>query len=540
MVASSIQFGFTMKYVTKYHILLNRLIGLFASWVLAALLVSAASAAPVLTGAGFVSGNYVYVGEFGTGTLQFNPGDTLTTTSTGSGNGYAVIGYAGPGISDPTDIGIVNINGAGASWSVQNGLFDGEYGSGTITISNGGTLTTATASGSSYQNVLGYASGSSGVMNVTGVGSTWNSGGSIFIGGNGSQSASTASGALNITQGGVVNTTVIGSYPYFQGVEVGAGVGTTATVLVDGAGSQWNLFGGGFAASEFGSAVTITVSNGGQINSPGINLGGATTGNTTMTITGADPVTGAVSTVNASITVASNLSTTTTNPAPVLNITNGGVLNSASATVGSFGSTGQGITKGIVNIDGTGSQWNITGSSLLIGSDGGVGTVTLTNGATVSDYTSTTSPATGIGDGIITLGGAPSSSNGGTPVSTATLNIGTGGVAGIVNAAGITGYAASTNPPLVSANSTIIFNHNSTGYYFTNTGTASGTGIVVSGSTKLQTVAGTTIITALDTNVGATTLNGGILSISTLGNGGVVLPTSGTTGASTVTVSNAA
>ena len=170
---------------------------------------------------------------------------------------------------------------------------------------------------------------------------------------------------------------------------------------------------------------------------------------------------------------------------------------------------------------------------LTVANEGGIGTVSLTNGAVLSNY----------------LDHQPGHRhqrrhdharwhtlqfNAGTPVSTAVLNIGTGGDPGIVNATGIFGFfTTATNPPLVSANSTIIFNHDSAGYYFTNTGTSSGTGIVISGSTKIQTVAGTTILTAASTNFGANSVNGGTLILenttgSGTGTGAITIGTLGT------------
>jgi hypothetical protein len=109
------------------------------------------------------------------------------------------------------------------------------------------------------------------------------------------------------------------------------------------------------------------------------------------------------------------------------------------------------------------------------------------------------------------------------------LYIGTGAAAGIVNAASVGGYFSGTT--ITPADSTIIFNHNQNNYYFTNNGTSSGTGVAITGSTKINVVAGTTVLTANSTNVGDTLVTGGNLIVNNPGGAG----TSGT-GSGNITV----
>lgn len=123
----------------------------------------------------------------------------------------------------------------------------------------------------------------------------------------------------------------------------------------------------------------------------------------------------------------------------------------------------------------------------------------------------------------LTAGGAPGMVElAGAPTGVGTLNIGAASgsaptAPGVVQAAQVTSSGGA---------GTIVFNHTSGGYYFTDTGTASGTPVLItantgeeydSGQTSVVQEAGTTYLLAANTYTGMTTVNGGMLSI---GNGG--------------------
>lgn len=418
----------------------------------------------------------LYIGYGGTDILQFQPGDKWTN-----------YGYVIEGVS-AGDVGVVNLNGAGSTWTINNGAFIGEYGTGTVNITNGGVLTIYA---STYVPNIAYGSGSTGIVNVTGPGSILNTSGSFFVGYGGAAT-------LQITQGGVVNSTLTSGS---QAVSLAYQSTATAAVTVDGAGSQWNM-----TNSSLGSYNTanITVSNGGQINTQGFALAGQ---NSSLTITGVDPTTGAPATFNTtSMVISTSPIPTGSAAAAMVNVTNGGILNSTQTLVGQMGLnvTGAGaVTVDGVNASGAVSQWNVTGL-FIVGALGSTGTVTLSNGGTLNVYTSSTTALTGIGDGVMQLGGESSSTY--APGSTGTLNIGNGGAPGVVNAAEIHGYAG----PYVPAHSTIIFNHNSSAYYFTR---SDGAPILISGSTQLQVLKGTTILSGANTFTGGTTISGGTLDV---------------------------
>ena len=82
-----------------------------------------------------------------------------------SGNGYIGYGIAATGV--------VNISGAGSTWSNYGSLYVGYSGSGTLKITGGGRVVNSPYN-SSY---IGYGSGSAGTVTVDGAGSTWTNNG---------------------------------------------------------------------------------------------------------------------------------------------------------------------------------------------------------------------------------------------------------------------------------------------------------------------------------------------------------------------------
>ncbi|MGC4015208.1 MAG: PEP-CTERM sorting domain-containing protein [Luteolibacter sp.] len=351
---------------------------------------------------------------------------------------------------------------------------------------------------------LGQVAGASGTVTVSGTGSTLTTNQSVYI-------ASAGIGNLVLESGAVMTSNGLPSYPTFYGVTVGYGSGGKGTVTVDGDGTKWIIPNMGIAVGTTNGTGSVTVNHGGLISSTGLGVSAGST----LLITGTDLVTHAASTVN---TGSFSVDSITTGGATV---SAGGILNSSGvSTIGSFlGRTGT------MTVTGQNSQWNAVGS-LNIGALSGTGSLTVADGALVS--VSNTGSASGTGNGLITLGGSPQSTNPGTPASTGNLYIGTGGAAGRLNVAEVNGYySTSTNPVTVPAISTITFNHNEAGYEFKN---SSGTGILISGSTKVVNQAGTTILTAANTYLGGTEVTGGKLIVNNttgLGTGSGAITVSG-------------
>jgi outer membrane autotransporter protein len=160
-----------------------------------------------IRGAGAIAQNLA-VGQNGTGMLTIQPGGTLLTS-------FGVVGNL------PGGLGTVTVTGAGASWTNTGSIAVGGQGTGTLTIQDGGTVTSAGGS-------VGLSPGATGTVTVTGPGSTWINGpsGGLNIG-------SFGTGSLTIANGGtVINHTVlttanIGNGAGSQGTVRVTGAGST-------------------------------------------------------------------------------------------------------------------------------------------------------------------------------------------------------------------------------------------------------------------------------------------------------------------------
>ena len=122
----------------------------------------------------------------------------------------------------------------------------GNFGTGSLSITGGGTV-------SNFNGNIGAYSGSSGTATVDGPGSVWTNNSVLAVG-------SLGEGALNITGGGVVSST---------NGRIGREAGSTGTVLIDGPGSRWNAS-GEFTMGLFDTGTaTLTVQNGGVLSAAG-------------------------------------------------------------------------------------------------------------------------------------------------------------------------------------------------------------------------------------------------------------------------------
>lgn len=95
--------------------------------------------------------------------------------------------------NNSTGTGAVTVDGTGSTWTVPNFLVVGLSGQGTVTVSNGGAI-------SSAANIIGYFN--SGIMTVSGAGSSWVNSGPIGVG-----YGSGGNGTLIISNGGTVTST---------------------------------------------------------------------------------------------------------------------------------------------------------------------------------------------------------------------------------------------------------------------------------------------------------------------------------------------
>ena len=232
-------------------------------------------------GSKWTNSGTLYVGKYGNGTLNIEAGGQVKSASGYISNGTVTVtdinskwtnssnlyvgGYYGGGSgtlnieaggqvsngtsylgNDSGSIGMVMVTGIGSKWTNSGALYVGGYygnhgsGSGTLSIEAGGQV-------SSGNGLLGYNSGSIGMVTVTGAGSLWSLG-ALYMDWSGK-------GTLNIEAGGQVKS----DYVY---------LGSNNTATITGVGSKWinnmifniqdsgtlNILGGGEVAA---SSVTI-------------------------------------------------------------------------------------------------------------------------------------------------------------------------------------------------------------------------------------------------------------------------------------------
>ncbi|HFQ8225505.1 TPA: autotransporter outer membrane beta-barrel domain-containing protein [Citrobacter freundii] len=370
------------------------------------------------------------VGLQGNGTVNINTTGTVTAGNTVIGNGATgvgtvnvdgadalmktaglTVGQSGTGTLNITDSGVVNSSGAGAVGAGANsigevnvsngGLWDlinasgirqtltvGNYGTGTLNISTGGAVTAGVTT-------VGGAVGGSGTVNVSGVDAALNTT-ALTVG-------SYGQGLLTIANNGVVNSTGAGL--------VGSIANSTGTANVS-SGGQWNLINNGVAQNLTvgnNGTGTLNVSTDGRVSAGTTAIGGTTTG------VGAVKVDGTSAVLNTTTLTVANLGQGT------LTITDSGRVNSTGAGV--VGTAAN--STGTVIVDGTGSQWDLTGTLTTGGS--GTGTMTLTDNARVTSQGGTIGNA-GAGTGTVDVSTGAEWNNGNGTLTvgnsaTGTLNI---------------------------------------------------------------------------------------------------------------------
>jgi autotransporter family porin len=296
----------------------------------------------------------IVIGNSVTGGSPVTPSGTLIIDggSHVTGNQSMIIGNSANSSGNAT------ITGAGTTLnlirflSVGNGA--GSYGE--LNILDGAVV--GSASFASGAGRVGAGSGSTGVVNVSGTGSTWNSQGTTAIGDNGN-------GTLNISDGGTVNALAL---------RVGNGAGSEGTVNVDGA--TLNVTGSrSIGSGIIGNAGTgrLNITNGGTVSDSFTYIGGAG-GIGTVSVSG-----------NGSV-FNSNLNTIVGNGGQgLIEVTDGGVFNAsvstspASALVLGFAVTPGNLNGGSVRIQGIGSTVNAMGGNTVIG-ENDPGTILLEDG----------------------------------------------------------------------------------------------------------------------------------------------------------------
>jgi len=255
----------------------------------------------------WANSRWSYVGYHGDGVLDITDGGAVSTMS----------GYIG---DQPGSTGVATVSGIGSEWIYSYLLYVGHHGDGRLEITDGGTVTST-----GVLSVIGYKPGSTGVVTISGEGSTWTSSGRVQVGG--------GSGMLHITDGGVLS---------ISGCSISGGSGHPSAVTVSGVGSTW--VNSSWLTVGNSGVATLDIINGGTVNGTYTTI--ARSGSTgTVTVSGA----GSSWTNSSWLTVGSSGDAT-------LDIADGGVVNCTKATIGKEpGPTGA------VTVSGAGSKWAILG-----------------------------------------------------------------------------------------------------------------------------------------------------------------------------------
>ncbi len=334
----------------------------------------------------------LYVGHEGSGTLNVTNGAKVEA----AGSETYIGRYA-------ESTGAVTVDGAGSSLTIAGALELGDEGSGALSIAGGGTVDV------SGRTQIGRYGGQGGIHldggtlttgELLGAGEQFTGTGTINVHGlltdidlafdrdhglqqqvvlnrqpnqnitfnldvNGAGCVGagySGEGSLTIADGLVVEA--YGGY-------LGYSSGSSGTATVDGVGSTWSVW----SRLEIGreGAGTLNIQDGGSVlSSSYLYIGRERDSNGTATVDG----NGSTWTHNGNIDIGYWGTGT-------LNISGGGTVSNKYAFLGVFtGSTGT------VTVDGSGSTWTCS-SNLTLGSIGGDGTLTIRNGAAVSNLNAT-------------------------------------------------------------------------------------------------------------------------------------------------------
>ncbi len=445
------------------------------------------------------------------------------------------IGVLGSGVGSS---GRMEVSGVGSTWSTDGELIVGQAGTGSLVFTDGGSSIIG-ASQFPGELVVGKDVGSTGTLIVDGPRTRINAVQGMLIGPEGS-------GRLDILRGGSVvtsNTNVVASFPSGQGV-----------VTVDGVNSKWTTT--GLVLGRRGHAELL-VSSGGQIVTPGpVWIGGATDADSGS---GVAVIDGQGSEWLATGGVSFLIGETGSG---ILRVRNGALVEADSVTLGGRAKgvgelSVEGPTSTFRSVNGLGvgalgaATFNITAGGHVInsfasiaGASGVIATATVDGNGSRWEIGGAQFPfrvgVRGIAvlsvhnDGAVSVGGGAGTLRlASFSESTSALNIGSGSDsgAGVIEASLVDGVGSAS----------LNFKHGELDYYFTRNGQFGGGVVRIGGSVAVSQVGtGTTSLLGFNDYSGATTVNAGTLrvmgsitSAASVNNGGT-LSGSGTVAAVSV------
>ena len=155
--------------------------------------------------------------------------------------------------TSPGSSGTVTVEGSGSRWTNSGGFFVGHEGTGTLHISDGGTVSNSGGG-------IGTTSGSNGTVTVEGPDSSWTNSANFYVGNSGT-------GTLNISDGGAVSASVVTVARFASStgtINIGAASGEAAVaagtlnspIVLFGDGDGTLVFNHTASGHEFGADVS--------------------------------------------------------------------------------------------------------------------------------------------------------------------------------------------------------------------------------------------------------------------------------------------
>jgi fibronectin-binding autotransporter adhesin len=296
--------------------------------------------------------------EYGLSVGNGGSGTLAITNGASVNNSYGAIG------KEASATGVVTVSGVGSTWINSKDLYVGDEGDGTLNITDGGSVNSRVGN-------IARESGSIGSATVSGSGSTWTSS-SVYVGDKGDGTLNVIDGGAIITGGVLVGYNGDGTLKITNGATVDADgycyIGresrSTGTVTVSGAGSTFTNSKGLYVG--FNGKGTLNITGGAMVSSETASLSFGSGSDNTATISGA----GSTWWNSSELTVGNS----------TLDINDSGFVRSGSASIG----YGASDTGGMVTVSGTGSTWT-NRFDLRIGlSSNSNGTLSITDGGAVS------------------------------------------------------------------------------------------------------------------------------------------------------------
>jgi T5SS/PEP-CTERM-associated repeat protein len=265
-------------------------------------------------------------------------------------------------------------------------LVIGNSGTGTLTIQNDGQLFTTAF-------YVGNNEGSSGTVTVTGPQATLNVSSTIIVANDGTGTMTVSSGADIVSS---------------SATTIADGIGTTGTVTITGASSNWTQTSGITVGNN--GVGTLNVQSGGSLSTSAGTIGSGSGSFGTANISGA----GSTWTLTNPLTVGNN-------GEGVINVTSGGQVSIQNAFWWSIGVNA--TSQGTATVSGAGSRVDVA-NDLFLGS-AGIGTLTISSGGQVTSDDGFIAASAGTGVGDVTITGAGSSWTTIGSVTVATVGTGT-------------------------------------------------------------------------------------------------------------------